>query len=112
METVKNATATVASLKTKSQSKGIDTWFNKHADKFEVNRFGWMTALITIQSCIGSIAAAYLLQNHASDISLALCAVLTMAANAIFIAQGSAKLCLAVFYVSVVVNSTLIFFNL
>jgi hypothetical protein len=113
METMKSAAINVAQAKTpKAQPKGVDIWFNKQAKKFEESRFGWMTAYMTIQSCVGSIAAAYLLQNHASDIMLAICAVLTMAANAVFIAQGPAKWCLSIFYMSVVINSSLIFFNL
>ncbi|MGZ3921367.1 MAG: hypothetical protein ACXVC7_13795, partial [Bacteroidia bacterium] len=79
------------------------------AAKFEESRFGWMTAYMTIQSCLGAIAAAFILQSHASIIMLALCSMITMGCNAILIAQGPGKWCLFSFYLSIVVNTVLIF---
>lgn len=87
-------------------------WFSKQEQSFEKARFGWMAMYITLQSCLGSIAAAMLLENHASDILLSLCAVITMLSNSIFIAQASAKLCLLTFYASVIVNTVLIIMHL
>jgi hypothetical protein len=92
--------------------KAIEGWFDKQVAKFENTRLGWMAMYITIQSCLGSIACMYLLQNNASDVFLVTCAIITMACNSVFIAQGSGKLCLAVFYASVFLNSFFILFNM
>lgn len=100
----------------KKQSTGfatiINKWFTRQADKFEEARFGMMAMYIIIQSCIASVAAMYILQNDAPIIYLCTTSALAMASNAVFIAQGSAKLCLAVFYISVLVNVLFILFNL
>jgi len=111
--TVKSAPATAGSIKrTQTEKKGLDIWFNKQALKFEEARFGWMTAYITIQSCLGSVAAGLILQNHASDIMLVIAAMTTMACNSVFIAQGPAKWCLSSFYLSVLINLILVLLNL
>lgn len=83
-------------------------WFSRQAEKFEAARFGWMTILITFQSCLGSVACMYILQNTVSDWLLAVCSVVTMSANAMFIAQAPAKYCLSVFYLSVFTNTVLL----
>lgn len=90
---------------------GVDGWFNRQVQKFENARFGWMTIYITMQSCLGSIACMYILQNKASDVMLASCAAITMACNAIFIAQGPGKWCLLSFYTSIIINSFFILIN-
>lgn len=87
-------------------------WFNKQADAFEASRFAWMTMYITIQSCLGAIACAFILQNHASVFMLASCAAISMASNAVFIAQGDKKWCMAVFYLSLLANTVFILVNL
>lgn len=83
----------------------------KHTAQFEESRFAAMTIMITFQSCLGSIAAYYALINDA-EVSLYLSAMVTMAANAVFLAQSPAKICLAVFYGSVVTNFIIIGLNL
>lgn len=86
------------------------TWYNRQAIQFEENRFGAMTFMMTFQSCLGSIAAMSSLyeQNY---VLLSIVAVLTLASNAAFIAQASAKWCLNVFYTSVALNLTIILLN-
>jgi hypothetical protein len=86
-------------------------WFNKQAVLFEQGRLGLMAILITLQSCVGSIACMYVLQNDASEVWLALCAAITMGANAVLIAQASAKTCLVTMYLSLIVNTLLIACN-
>ena len=87
------------------------TWFDRQADQFERGRFGWMTVYLTAQSCWGSIAA--MLSLRADDyISLGICASVTMASNAAFIAQGPAKWCLGLLYLSAVTNLLLIMYHL
>lgn len=83
-------------------------WFNKQALQFEQFRFGMMTIYITAQSCLGSIACMYILQQGVSDVWLMLCAGVTMGANAAFIAQGPAKWCFIALYTSVLTNALLI----
>jgi hypothetical protein len=87
------------------------SWFTKQADLFENGRLGLMAILITLQSCVGSIACMYILQNGAGEVPLAVCAALTMGCNAILIAQANAKLCVAALYVSLIINALLIAWN-
>jgi hypothetical protein len=89
-------------------AKTADGWFANQIAKFEESRFGWMAILITVQSCLGSIACMYILKQHAGDMLLASCIAITMGCNAIFIAQGSSKWCLLSFYFSVLVNFLII----
>ena len=92
-------------------STSIDGWFQKQATKFEDGRFFWMTIYLTVQSCIGSIAAGFILENNANVLMLCSCAAITMASNALFIAQGPGKLCLSIFYSSIVLNTIFIILN-
>lgn len=85
-------------------------WFQKQAASFEKSRFGAMAALLTAQSCFGSIAAMYSLKTE-SYVLLAICANITMASNGAFIAQVSAKWCLVLFYLSVVTNLVILILN-
>lgn len=84
--------------------------FNDYLEFFEKNRFGAMTLMMTFQSCFGSIAAMYTFITN-NMVQLALIAVVTMASNAAFIAQASAKWCLSIFAVSVLTNLLLIILN-
>jgi hypothetical protein len=97
----------------KNQSqKGIYTWFNEKAIKFEEARFFWMAVYITAQSCLGSVACGYILQNHASTLMLSTCAAITMGANAVLIALGPPKLCLIIVYLSFMLNAIFILINI
>lgn len=89
----------------------IDGWFEKQVTNFEKARFFWMTIYITLQSCLGSVAAGLILANNAHVLVLCACAAVTMASNAVFIAQGSAKLCLLTFYSSILLNTIIIILN-
>lgn len=82
-------------------------WLDKQAQQFESSRFAAMTFFITLQSCVGSIAASMSLDKD-QIIPLMICAVLTMGANAVCIAQGPAKWCVASLYISVAVNILII----
>ncbi|MDF2448088.1 MAG: hypothetical protein K0R26_592 [Bacteroidota bacterium] len=99
-------------LNQKSSAKGIDTWFNEQAAKFEAARFFWMAIFIIAQSCLGSVACMFILKNHASDVLLASCAAITMLCNSILIAQGPGKWCIATFYLSIILNSIFIIVNI
>lgn len=96
----------------KSQTApSIDGWFAKQVSNFEKSRFFWMTIYLTAQSCLGSIAAGFILQNGAPILTLSACATITMASNAVFIAQGPGKLCVLTFYTSILLNTIFIILN-
>lgn len=94
-------------MKTQSPEKTI-SFFNRQIERFEASRFGWMAIYITAQSCLGSIACFYILKSGGTTFPLALCAGITMACNGAFIAQSPARWCLIAFYLSVLINATLI----
>ncbi|MBW7866689.1 MAG: hypothetical protein H3C31_00020 [Brumimicrobium sp.] len=83
-------------------------WFVKQEATFEKYRFGLMIAMLLFQSCIGSIAAMYAI-NHEIWPLMSLSAALSMGSNAMFIAQAKANVCLITFYLSVVINSIIMF---
>lgn len=103
---------TAKHLSLKKSNKGIDTWFNEQAVKFENARFFWMAVYITAQSCLGSIACGFILKNHGNVFMLCSCAVITMMSNAVFIALGSPKLCLTIVYLSFIINTIFILINI
>ncbi|MBL7930492.1 MAG: hypothetical protein JNL60_01235 [Bacteroidia bacterium] len=86
--------------------------FNKQAENFEKTRFGWMAILITFQSCLGSVACMFISQSEASVWMLATCAAVTMGSNALFIALAKPKVCLAGFYISVILNTAFLLLNI
>lgn len=111
MSTQQKATEIHLNVNQKKQKTGVLGWFDNQINIFEKGRFGWMTIYMTAQSCIGAIACMYILQNHGSDFTLAICAALTMGSNAMFIAQASGKICLIVLYFSLVLNTIFILSN-
>jgi uncharacterized membrane protein YhiD involved in acid resistance len=112
MNTSKQSQTVAKKIQHNAPKKGVDTWFNEQAIKFEKSRFGWMAMCITIQSCLGSIACGFILESNANIIQLASCAAVTMASNAVFIALGSPKLCLTIFYLSLILNTIFILINI
>lgn len=97
-----------SSIATAHSGNFISNWFNRQTAAFEESRFGLMTIYITIQSCLGSFACMYVLENNGPDLPLILTAAVTMWANAMFIAQASAKWCMIIFYLSILTNATII----
>ncbi len=113
MNTTKQTQAIVSNTRHQvSSQKGIDTWFNEQAIKFEKARFFWMALYITAQSCLGSVACGFILQNNANEFMLGICAAVTMGSNAVFIALGPPKLCLTVVYLSFIINTIFILINI
>lgn len=84
-------------------------WFENQIEFYTENPFGAMAMLITLQSCVGSVAAALSLEKDHLE-PLVLCAVITMMANAVCIAQAPARLCIWSLYISVIVNFLIILF--
>lgn len=87
--------------------KRNNNFFDRQLARFEEFRFGAMTFMLTFQSCYGSIAAMYALKID-STLALAISAMVTMASNAMFIAQGTAKWCLGIFYLSIITNTLIL----
>jgi hypothetical protein len=99
-------------IEAQAAAENRTSWFTIQAQKFEEGRFAWMAFMITFQTCLGSIACLHILQNDFSTVMLSATTGVTMAANAVMIAQGSAKVCLAAFYISTIINLSLIIYNL
>lgn len=99
-------------LNKNNSSNAIGVWFNDQAVKFENSRFFWMAVYLTAQSCLGSIAGGFILQNHGSTLVLCICAAVTMGCNGVLIALGPPKLCLAAVYLSFFLNSIFILVNI
>jgi hypothetical protein len=99
-------------LSINKSTRGIDTWFHEQAVKFENARFFWMAVYITAQSCLGSVACGFILQNHANVLMLCSCAAITMGCNAVLIALGPPKLCLIIVYLSFILNAIFIAVNI
>lgn len=112
MKTAQQSQIKTVNVARNSSNRGIDTWFNEQAIKFEEARFFWMALYMTAQSCLGSVACGFILKNHASIFMLCTCAAITMASNAVLIALGSPKLCLAIVYLSFFLNTIFILINL
>ncbi len=87
-------------------------WFNEQSTKFEESRFFWMAVYMTAQSCLGSVACGFILQNHANIFMLCTCAAITMGCNAVLIALGPPKLCLTVVFLSFLLNTIFILINI
>ena len=87
----------------------LNTLLDKRAAKLEQARFGVLAMYNAIQSCVGAIAVMKILQNDAGLFLLGMVAALTMASNSAFAAQGNMKLCLLLFYLSILVNNIIIF---
>lgn len=82
-------------------------WLLKQEATFERHRFGAMTVMLTFQSCLGSVAAMVCMQKDLW-LFVGIIAFLTMASNAMFIAQAEAKPCILTFYLSVVASALII----
>lgn len=107
METVKTHPAQSSEVEVKSMNI-LGKFFKSQVVFFEKNRFGMMAMYIIVQSCIGSIACMYVMQNDTGFMLLGICVAVTMAANSFFIAQTSAKSCIVMTYVSIFINVLLI----
>lgn len=105
METVNTHVA--AATRTAQKGNFMARMFNNQVAYFEENRFAVMAMLMIVQSCVGSIACMYVLPDEGFW-RLAVCVFATMGTNAFFIAQANAKLCIAMTYVSLFVNTLLI----
>ena len=90
----------------------LTRWFHKQEVAFDETRYGHMVLFLTFQSCVGSVAAMYNLQNVDSLFLLIVSATMTMWSNAMFIAQSKAKWSLLVFYASLIINVAILVFSI
>lgn len=79
-------------------------WLTKQEATFDKHRFGAMTAMLTFQSCLGSVAAMLCMQNDLWVV-VSIIALLTMSSNSMFIAQAEPKICIITFYLSVIASA-------
>lgn len=89
----------------------LRNYYNRQLNYFEQYRYGASALMLTFQSCWGAIAAMFTLRTDNVP-GLAICAVLTMICNATFIAIAPPKWCVNIFYLSVLVNSFIIFYGI
>lgn len=95
-----------SSLSTEKVSE--KSWFEKQVQKVEDTIFYSASMMIMIQTTIGAVSVASVLQYLNSFSLLLLCVSLTMGVNAFFIGQVSAKWCLRMFIASLAVNLSVI----
>ncbi|WP_299890875.1 hypothetical protein [uncultured Lacinutrix sp.] len=91
-------------------------YYNYMLSDFKVNFMIYIPLSIILQSCIGSIAAMYILQTSAVDafpfFQLTLCVIVSMAYNASVLAQLGYKLVFNMLVLSMLINILLIIINL
>ena len=85
---------------------------NKKIDALEFYRYGIMPVSLTVGSCWGSIACLLISMNNAPLWQMAICAVFTMASNAVAIALAPMRWVVWSFALSVVLNTLLLVMNL
>lgn len=91
------------------------TLYNKYYEEFHSKYTMYIPLTIILQSCIGGIAAMYVLMNGLDSISglvqLFLCVILTSFYNAAILAQLKDKWVFNMLILSLVVNVMLILIN-
>jgi len=89
--------------------------YNVYLNDFKKNFLMYIPLSIILQSCLGSVAAMYLLMK--ADIhdfpffQLGLCVIVSMAYNASIMAQLNRKIVFNLLILSLVVNTLLVIFN-
>ncbi len=82
---------------------------------FNENYILYIPLTIILQSCIGSIAAMYILMNSPNEafkfFELTLCVVLAMGYNAVIFAQLKTKIIFPILLASITINILLIIIN-
>lgn len=90
-------------------------YYNKHLSDFKENYILYIPLSIILQSCIGSIAAMYILINSKISefylLELTLCVIVSMAYNAAIMAQLKLKWVFNLLILSLIVNIILITLN-
>ena len=88
--------------------------FQKSLQEFKQNQKGYAPIFIIAQSCLGSIAAMYVLINGTTMfqmVQLFFVTILCMAFNASILAQLQPKIALNIFILSILFSSLVIMLN-
>lgn len=101
-----------ATTQVTTEKHGISLLLDKQMALFEKSRFGLMALMLTAQSCIGGVAAMFIMQNGMNVVELCIVSMATMGANAVMIAQADAKTCIVSFYISNIISIGFIIANL
>ena len=90
--------------------------YKKYLDDYKSQYMAYIPLSIILQSCIGSVAAMYILMNNDfqlhSYIQLTLCVIVTMLFNAAVLAQLKYKWSFNILLLSLITNSFLIIINI
>jgi len=92
----------------------MNTVYNKYLTMFKTEYMLYIPLSIIFQSCLGSIAAMYILENHVPSFSffqLGLCVVVSMLYNASVLAQLNSKLVFNLLLLTITVNTLLLILN-
>lgn len=82
--------------------------FQRQIDNFKKNYFGMMSFYIIVQCCVGAVACLLMSYQGAGIFPIGVGVTLSMASNAMFIAQAEPKISLSVYYLSVLINAILL----
>ena len=97
-----------------SKTMKIMELYLKNLEEFKQNEKGYATIFIIIQSCLGSIAAMYVLINGTSVfqmVQLFLVTVICMAFNASILAQLNSKVVFNLFLISILISLLVLILN-
>lgn len=88
------------------------TFYTKYLADFKEGYLGYIPLSIIFQSCLGSIAAMYIISNSTIEsfpfIQLGLCVIASMIYNAAVLIQLNYKLVFNLFLSSIITNAILI----
>ncbi|HWY37423.1 MAG TPA: hypothetical protein VNY73_02620 [Bacteroidia bacterium] len=104
-------TITKTNLRIEPKGTTVGEWYNKFLKEAEFNYFFLISFVITAGSCLGGIAAMYILQANAPIWQLCVNIYLTMACNVACIGQVSAKWVINLFGLAVLANIALLLVN-
>lgn len=89
--------------------------YNDYLSDFKENFLSYIPLSIILQSCVGSVAAMYILMkadiNDFPFFQLGICVIVSMAYNASIMAQLSRKIVFNLLILSLVVNILLVIVN-
>lgn len=94
---------------------GIMELYHKGLFEFEKNMSGYAAIFIIAQSCLGSVAALYILVNGVSPLQmfqLFLITIACMGFNAAVLSQQKPKVVFNLFIVSIVLSTIVLILNL
>ncbi|MBQ4821137.1 hypothetical protein J8M14_13780 [Aquimarina sp. MMG016] len=88
--------------------------YSKLLNDFREMYMAYIPLMIILSSCLGSVAAMYILMQERSIIQifeLSICVMICMAFNASILAQMKAKFVFNLLIISIIINSLLVIIN-